>query len=140
FQAGFQQQLLHKWIADLNVRPLRACVFSEPGRRHAGAMNTVASRLRSDIDHGIAGSCRAPVKDFVFLENAKREGVHQRILRIAVREIDLAADSRITEAVSVKSNASDHAFENSLILWFVQRPESEAVHRGNLTRPHRENI
>ena len=114
FEAGFEKQLLHERIADLNVGPLGSGVFAETGRGHRCAVNTVAAGFRADIDDRIADAVRAAVEDFVFFENAQREGIDERVLRIAIREIDFAADGRHAEAVSVKCDAADHAFHESV--------------------------
>src|SRR5262249_42758256 len=121
-EAGLEQQFLHKRVADLNVRPLGAGIFSETSGSHGSAVNTVAPGFRADVDHRIADAGRAAIKDLVFFEDAECKGVHQRVLRVTIGKVDFAADGRDTETVSVERNAADHAFENAFVLSFVQRP------------------
>src|SRR5262249_11072947 len=66
--------------------------------------------------------------------------IYEGILRIAIGEINFPTDSRHTEAVSVKSDAADHAFQNAFVLGFVKRAETQAVHRGDRPRSHREYV
>ena len=54
FEAGFEQQFLHKWIAHLHVRPLLLGAFLEFLAGHGGAVDAVAARLGAYIDDRIA--------------------------------------------------------------------------------------
>ncbi len=140
FKTGFEKQLLHERIADLHVGTLGAGIFAESGRGHRRAVNAVAPGLRADIDDGIADAGGAAVEDLVLFENAEGEGVDQRVLRIAAREGDFAADRRNAEAVSVEGDAADDTFHDAAVLRLVQRAEPQAVHRGDGPRAHREDV
>ena len=69
FETRLEQQLFHKRIADLDVWPLSACIFSETGGGHCCAVNAIASGLCAHIYDGIAEAARASVKDLVFFED-----------------------------------------------------------------------
>ena len=63
FEARFEQQLFEKRIAHLHVGPLLLRFFGELGRRHGRAVNSVAPRLRADVDHRIADALGLAVKN-----------------------------------------------------------------------------
>src|SRR5207237_232062 len=69
-QAGFEQQLFGERVADLHGRALALGILAEFRRRHAGAVDAVASGLRAEIDdrHSDAGGRR--VEDLVGLGEA----------------------------------------------------------------------
>src|SRR5262249_1394549 len=79
-------------------------------------------------------------KDLVLLKDAQCEGIHQRVLRVAARENNFAANRRNSETVSVRSDAGNHALNNMFGFRVLWRPEPEAVHRGYRPRAHREDI
>ena len=77
---------------------------------------------------GIADAVSAAVENLVLLENPQREGIDERILRIAFRKGHFAADRGHAETVSVKCDAADHAFHDVPVLRGLQWAESQAVH------------
>ena len=119
FEAGFQQQLLQERIADLHVGPLGFRLFAELLAGHGGAMNAVAAGLGADVDHRIAFARGLGVENLIAPHQSQREGVDQRIARVAALELHLAADVRHAEAVAVRGDAADHALHHGVVL--VQR-------------------
>ena len=140
FQTCLQQKLFHEWVADLHVGPLCARIFTETGRGHGRAVDAVSSGLRADIDHGIADAVRSSVKNFVLFKDSECERIHERVLRVAIRKNDFTPHGRHAKTVSVKSDAADHAFHNSAVLALMQRTKPQAVHGGDWTGAHREDV
>ena len=83
FEAGLEQQLLHERIADLDIGPLGVRIFPESGGSHRRAVDSVAAGFRADINHRIAYSRGLAIEDLVFPNDAERERIDQRVLRIA---------------------------------------------------------
>ena len=111
FEASFEQQLFEEWIADLNVGTLRFGGFAEFFAGHGRAVNAVASGFRPHINHRIAFARGLCIKDLIAPHQAQGERIHQRITRIARLKFSFSAEVGHAEAVSVRSNAADHAFE-----------------------------
>src|SRR6185369_14957040 len=109
FQAGFEQQFLREWIADLHSRTLLHRGLVEFRRRHRRAVNPVASGLRADVDHRITYALGLTVKDMFPANQSERESVDQRVERITIGESDLAADCGDSEAVAVIAEPFHHA-------------------------------
>src|SRR5262245_58636400 len=103
-------------------------------------MNPISSGFSSNINDWIADSMRAAIKDFVFFEDSKSEGIDQWVLGIAIGKDDFTADGWDPKTVSVECNSADHALDDVPVLRTAQRSESKAVHCGYRPRSHRENI
>ena len=116
FEAGFEQQLLHEGIADLDVGALGLGALVEFLAGHGGAVDAVAAGLGAYIDDGVAGAAGLGVEDFVLADQAQREGVDQRIAAVAGLELGFAAEIGHAEAVAVAGDAADHAFDDGVIL------------------------
>ena len=116
FKAGFEQQLLHERVADLDVGALCFGAFLELFAGHGCAVDAVAAGLGADIDDGVAGAAGLGVEDFVFADQAEREGVDERIAAVAGLELGFAAEVGHAETVAVAGDAADHAFEDGVIL------------------------
>src|SRR5260370_38716430 len=78
-------------------------------------MDAVAAGLCSDVDDGIAYAASAREKQLLFFCDAQRQGVDQRILRVARLELYFAADGGDAEAVAVMRDAADDAAENAAV-------------------------
>src|SRR6202035_4984834 len=83
---------------------------------HGGAMNAVASGFRSHVNHRIAFAGGLGVKDLIASHESESKGIHQRIRRVASFEFGFATEVGYAKAVSVRSNAADHAFDQCMIL------------------------
>ena len=123
FEAGLQHEFFHEWIADLHRAAL---VFGRcfgqilRGKRRAG--QPIASRRRSDVEHGIANSFGGAARDLVVAQHAQAKRVHQRVCFVARVEIDLAADGRDAEAVAVMGDAGDDACEEAAVVCDLRFP------------------
>ena len=116
FKAGFEQQLLHEGIADLDVGALGLGALVELFAGHGGAVDAVAAGFCADIDDGVAGAGGLAVEDFVDADQAEGEGVDQRIAAVAGFELGFAAEVGHAEAVAVAGDAADHAFDDGVVL------------------------
>src|SRR5208337_4479044 len=162
-QTGFQQQLLKKRIADLNIRTLRFRAFAEFLARHGGAMNAVASGFGADINYGIALSRSPSIKNLVAADQSKSERVHQRVAGVTRLKLHLAAQVRDSETVAVRSHARDDALHYRMVLvnfrlrgggahprlcsagalarvGSLNRPKAQRVHHRDRPRSHGKNI
>ena len=83
FEAGFEEQLLHEWIAHLDIRPLLLGAFLELLAGHGRAVDAVAPGLGSDIYDRVADAGRLGVEDLVAAHQTERKSIHQRIAGIA---------------------------------------------------------
>src|SRR6267143_995976 len=150
FEAGFEQQLLHKGVADLHVRALLFRLFGEfRGGEERGTVDAVAACFRADVDHGIANAFGFGEKDFLLFGNAERKGVDERILRIARLEGDFAANRRDTKTVSVASDSANYAVEDAAVfrgffftgvLVCSDLAESQGIQDSDGARAHGENV
>src|SRR5256886_10671896 len=91
-------------------RPPRSTLFP-----YTTLFRSIAAGFRADVNHGIAGAFGFG-KDEIFLaRDAERQGVDQRILRIARLEGHFAADGRHAETVSVAADSADDAVEDAAV-------------------------
>ena len=79
------------------------------------------------------------------LEDAKAEDIDERIARVTVVEIDLAADGRDADAISVVGDSVDHAGEEAavgggLLGLATNVAEPEGVHREDRAGTHGEDV
>src|SRR5258708_13728869 len=82
-------------------------------------MNAVAARFCADVDHGIANAFGFGQKNFFLFSDAEREGVDERILRIARLEADFATDGGHTKAISVAPDSANYAVEDAAVFCSV---------------------
>src|SRR5208283_470205 len=111
--------------------------------RHGCAVDAVAPGLGSDINDRVAFSGRARVENLIAPDQSQRKRVHQRIARVARLKLNLATEVRHTKAISVRSDAANHAFHNGMVLvnlslgWRCLRRDSRPrlSSRAQLGRP-----
>ena len=147
-QAGFQQQLLHKGVAHLHVGALGLSAFVELLAGHGRAVNAVAARLGSHINHRVAAAGGLAVKNFVLAYQAESEGVHQRIAGVAGLELGFAAQVGHAKAIAVSGNAADHTFHHGVIFLhqlglyaiIFNEPKAQRVHHRQRTRTHGKDV
>ena len=116
FEAGFEQKLFEKRIAHLHVGPLGFGGLAEFFAGHGGAVNAVAPGLRADVNHGIAFARGLGVKNLIAPDQSQSERIHQRIARVARLELGLAAEVGDAEAISVRGDPADYAFQDGMVL------------------------
>ncbi len=114
--AGFEQQLLHEWVAHLHVGPLLLRALLELFAGHGGAVDAVPARLRAHVDHRIADAGGLGIKDLVAPHQAQGKGVDQGIARIARLKARLAAQVGDAEAIAIAGDSADHAFQKGMVL------------------------
>ena len=103
-------------------------------------MNAVAPGFGAHVDHRISDALGLAVKNFILLEDAQRENVHQRISVVAFFENSFAADRRHAETIAIMRDAGDHAFQDSSIARALQRAKADGVHHCDGPRAHGENV
>ena len=139
-EAGFQQELLEKGIADLDGGALRRALLVELGGGHRRPVDAVAAGARADVDDGIADAARRAAKDAVRLQDAEREGVHEAVAVVAVVERDLAAHGGNADAVAVARDARHDALEEARGLRVRRIAEAQRVQGGDRPRAHGEDV
>src|SRR5271157_1303680 len=152
FKAGFEEELFHERVANLDVGPLGLRAFAELFAGHGGAVDAVAAGLGADVDDWVARAAGFGVEDFVLADQAEGEGVDQRVAAVAGLELGFAAQIGHAETVAVGGDAADHAFDNGvvagdepplfrvLVEFFADRPEAERVHDSQRPRAHGEDV
>ena len=70
---------------------------------------SIAPGFRANVNHRIAYAGGFAVENFVMLENAQREDIHQRVALIALLEHAFAAHSGHTETVPIMGDAAHDA-------------------------------
>ena len=110
-QAGLQQQLLHKRVAHLHVRPLLLAALGKLLAGHSRAVDAIAPRLRAHVDHRVAHAGRLRVEDLVLPHQAQRKRIHQRIAAVARFEPRLPAQVGHAKAVPISGDPRDDAGE-----------------------------
>src|SRR5262249_21590904 len=113
-------------------------------RRHRRAMNPVAPRARSHVNHWIAHARRLGVEHVLLLTHAERERVHKRIAVVARLEDALAAHGRHAETVAVMRDPRDYARKYAAIARAGRRigepSEAQRVHHRDRPRAHGEDV
>ena len=90
--------------------------FAEFLAGHGGAVDAVAPGLRADVNHGIAFARSLGIENLIAPDESQSERIHQRIAGVARLEFGLAAEVGHAKAVSIRSDAADHAFQDGMIL------------------------
>ena len=118
FEARFAHEFFHERIADLHRAALLLGGFlGQILRRKRRARETVATRGRADVKHGIAHALGRAARDLFVPQHAEAERVHERIALIRLVEIHLARDGRDAEAIPVMRDAADHAGEEAAVVF-----------------------
>ncbi len=139
-QARLDQQLLGEGIADLHGRALLIAFVVELGRRHGGAVDAVAARLRADVDDGQPHALRGRVEDLVGAREPGAKGVDQDVVVVALVEVGLPAHRRHADAIAVAADAGDDARHEVARLGVVGRAEAQRVQIGDGARAHGEHV
>ena len=140
FQAGFQQQLFGKGIADLHRRAFFFRIRLEAGRGHAGPVDAVAAGFRAEIDDGVAHSRRRGIENLVRPGQPHRHGIDQDIAIVARVEPHRSADGRHAKGIAIAANASHHASQQMPGFRVLRRAKAQRIEAGDGARPHGEDI
>ena len=109
--ARFEEAFFEEGVADLHRRPALRAVVVQLDRGERRAVDSVPAGVGTDQQQSVAGSLRPRAHQLVCTHEAYAHRVDQRVVGVAVLEIDLATDGRDADAVAVAADARDHAFE-----------------------------
>ena len=145
FEAGFEEEFFAEGVADLHGGAVFLGFLGEFAGSEGGASEAVTACFRTNIENGIAHALGGSAGDLLVLEDAEAEDIDERISRVAVVEIDLAADGRDADAISVVGDAIDHACEEAavgcrLLGVTANVAEAEGIHREHRAGAHGENV
>src|SRR5437667_512476 len=136
--ARLQQALLEERVADLDRGPALRASFVELDGGERCAMNSVAPGVRPHQHQPVARAFGTRPHELVGADESDAHRVDDRVVRVAVLEVDLASDRRDADAVAVGADARDHALEVAARL--RQRPEPQRVEEGDGTRAHGDDV
>ena len=140
-QAALNQNLLSEGVAHLNSGTLRGLGVIERLRsQHRRATNAVATGARTEKDHLVAHA-RCVCQTYVLVtHDAHSQCVNQRICLVAGIELDLAADVRQAQGVTVAADTGHHAANHASGVGVVNRAETQRIHHCNRAGTHRNNV
>ena len=140
FQAGLDQRFLQEGVADLHRGP-EFLFFLESTRRQSGrAVDSVAAGARARQQQDISSPVGGRAGQIFDARDADAHGVHQRVLRIAVVEVNLAGHIGHADAVAIPADAVNDAFQQPPVRGRVRRAETERVEQGDGARAHGEDV
>ena len=145
FEAGFEEKFFAEGVADLHGGAVFLGFLGEFAGSEGGAGEAVTAGFGSDIENGIADALGGSACDLLVLEDAEAENIDERISRVAVVEIHLAADGRDADAISVVGDAIYHACEEAavgggLLGVTADVAEAEGIHREHGAGAHGEDV
>src|SRR5438105_6408838 len=101
-------------------------------------MDAVSTGVGADEKEAVAGAFRAGSHQLVGPHQADAHRVDERVVGVAVLEVELAAHGRDPNAVAVTADARDHAFE--VAAGGGQRAEAQRVEERDGARTHRDHV
>src|ERR1700730_12066094 len=102
--AGFEQELFEKWVAHLHSgSSLRAGVV-QLRRRERRAVDAVATRVGANKHQAVSRALGPSSHEAVDPNQANTHRVDERVVRVALVEINLATDGRNADAVAVPAD------------------------------------
>ena len=145
FEAGFEEEFFAEGVADLHGGAVFLGFLGELARGEGGSGKAITAGFGSDIENGIAHALGGSAGDLLVLEDAEAEDIDERISRVAVVEIHLAADGRDADAISVVGDAIHHACEEAavgggLLGVSADVAEAEGIHREHRAGAHGEDV
>ena len=140
FEAGLQQEFLQERVADLHRGPLGLRLVVERRGGHRRALDAVAAGLRPDAVHRMPRRLRPGAEQPVRRRETQREGVHQRVQRVAVLEPDFPSHGGDAHAVPVVGDAGDRPGEPPAVVPVGERAEAQRVHQRHRARAHGEDV
>ena len=136
--ARLKEAFLEKRIAHLHRRPALRAALVELERGERRAVDAVATSVGTDQNKAVARTLGASAHELVRAHQADAHRVHQRVVRVALLEVDLAADSWNSNAVAVTADTGDHSFEAAA--GGGQRAEAQRVQERDRARAHRDHV
>src|SRR5437870_603006 len=117
--------------------PLGAAVVElERGERRT--VDSVAAGIRSHEHQAVAGAFGPSPHELIGSHEADAHRVDQRVVHIAILEIDLTADGWDSDAVAVTAYAGDNAFDVSPR--FLGRTKTQRVEKSDGSRAHGDHV
>ena len=107
FETGFEEELFLEWVAHLHRGTVLARFLSQFPRGERRTRQPVATGLRADVKDRVAHPAGRAARELLMPQYAEAKNVHQWIAVEAFVEINLAADRRDADAVSVMRDAGD---------------------------------
>lgn len=145
FEAGFEEEFFAEGVADLHGGAVFLGFLGEFAGGEGGSGEAITAGFGSDIENWIAHALGGSAGDLLVLEDAEAEDIDERISRVAVVEIHLAANGRNADAISVVGDAIYHSCEEAAVgggLMGVAADvaEAERIHREHRAGTHGEDV
>src|SRR5439155_13155328 len=135
---GLEQALLEEGVADLDRgAPLLAGLVQLQGGE-GGAVDAVATGGRTHQHEQVAGAFGPRPLQMLDPDQTDAHRVHQRIARVAVVEVDLAADGGHADAVAVTADPGHDALEVTGAVG--ERAEAQGVEKRDRTGAHPDHV
>ncbi len=139
-QAALDEHLLRERIADLDAGPLGVALVEGRAGENGHAADAVPPRLGPEQNHPVADPGSPGELDPVGAQDADAQRIDKRIADIRPIEVDLTADVRQAEAVSVPADAGHHARQHPGRVPRVGRPEPQRIHDRDRAGAHGQNV
>ena len=140
-QAALNQNLLSEGVAHLNGRTLRRLgVIERLGRQHRRTADTVATGACTEQNNLVAHARCVRQADVLVTHNTHSQCVDQRVCLVAGIELNLAADVRQAQGVTVTTNTGNHAANNAGGVRVINRAETQRIHHSNRACTHGNNV
>ncbi len=136
--ARFQQAFLKERVPDLHRRTPLGAGLIELKRCERGAVNAITPGVSSDEHEAVACPLRPRAHEPVDAHQPDAHGVDERVLRVAIVEIHLAADCGYADAVAVTADAGHDPVE--VMARARQRAEAQRVEQRDRPRTHRDHV
>jgi len=101
-------------------------------------MNAVASGVGADQEDAVTHPLGSRPHQLIGTHEPDAHRVHERVVRVAVFEVDLAADRRNSHAVAVAADPGHDAFE--VAAGFGQRAKAQRVEQRDGPCAHRDHV
>ena len=136
-----EQELLKERVADLDRRPLRVRSAAQlEAREERCAGDAVAARVAADEIHRAPRTRLVRGPQVFRASDADAHRVHERVVRKARLEADVAGDVGDADAVAVERDPAGDAGDGPAYRGIVGRPEEERVEHGRGARAHGEDV
>ena len=140
-EAGLDELLLLKRVADLNRGPLGPGRLIEAGRgQHGGSADAITPRCSTQENRHRAGRSGGPQHELILLQDSEAHNVDERIAGVHRVELHLAAQGWDSDCVAVAGDAGHHSVEQIPVVGFGQVPESDLVPQSDRAGTHREDV
>src|ERR1700682_5530137 len=136
--ARFEQALLEEGIADLHSWSSLRAGLVQLQRRERRPVDAIATCVGADEHQAVAGALGPGMHELIDANEAYTHRVDERVVGVALIEIDLAAHRWDADAVAVPADACDYSLD--VTARFRQRPEAQRVQQGDGPGAHRDDV